>query len=83
MGTCRGGKSPRGAIRKMPEGGIVKRLLMYVTPLSAMAVLVFAAIAAAQSVPQSQEATTPAESIASAPSRASHLALTEPHRICP
>ena len=47
----------------------MKRLLMYVTPLSAMAVLVFAAIAAAQSVPQGQEATTPAESIASAPNR--------------
>jgi plastocyanin len=53
----------------MPEGGIVKRLLMYVTPLSAMAVLVFAAIAAAQSIPQGQEATTPAETIASAPNR--------------
>jgi len=39
----------------MPEGGIVKRLLMYVTPLSAMAVLVFAAIAAAQSGPGGQE----------------------------
>ena len=47
----------------------MKRLLMYVTPLSAMAVLVFAAIAAAQSVPHGQEATTPAESIASAPNR--------------
>ena len=47
----------------------MKRLLMYVTLLSAMAVLVFAAIAAAQSVPQGQEATTPAESIASAPNR--------------
>ena len=47
----------------------MKRLLMYVTPLSAMAVLVFAAIAAAQSVPQGQETPLPAESMASAPNR--------------
>jgi plastocyanin len=33
----------------------VKRRMMYVIPLSAMAVLVFAAIAAAQSVPEGQE----------------------------
>jgi len=40
----------------MPEGGIVKRLRMYVIiPLSAIAVLVFATIAAAQSVPEGQE----------------------------
>jgi len=39
----------------MQEGGIVKRRMMYVIPLSAMAVLVFAAIAAAQSVPEGQE----------------------------
>ena len=47
----------------------MKRLLMYVIPLSAIGVLVFAAIAAAQSVPQGQEETIPAESIASAPNR--------------
>jgi plastocyanin len=39
----------------MPEGGLVKRLMMNVIPLSAAAVLVFATIAVAQSVPQSQE----------------------------
>ena len=39
----------------MPEGGIVKRLMMYVIPLSAVAVLVFATIAVAQSVPEGQE----------------------------
>jgi plastocyanin len=50
------------------QGGLVK-LLGYVIPLSATAVLVFAAIAAAQSVPQGQEATTPTESIASAPNK--------------
>ena len=33
----------------------MKRLMMYVIPLSAMAVLVFAAIAVAQSVPEGQE----------------------------
>jgi plastocyanin len=37
----------------MPEGGIVKRP-MYVIPISAIAVLVFAAIAVAQSVPEGQ-----------------------------
>lgn len=39
----------------MPEGGIVRRLMMYVIPLSAVAVLVFATIAVAQSVPEGQE----------------------------
>jgi hypothetical protein len=50
-------KSNRRASRVaiMQEGGIVKRLMMYVIPLSAIAVLVFAAIAAAQSVPEGQE----------------------------
>src|SRR5215217_2085489 len=39
----------------MSEGGMMKRLLLYVIPLSAIAVLVFATIAVAQSVPQGQE----------------------------
>ena len=39
----------------MPEGGIVKRLMMYVILLSAVAVLVFATIAVAQSVSEGQE----------------------------
>ena len=39
----------------MPEGGIVKRPMMYVIPLSAVAVLVFATMAVAQSVPEGQE----------------------------
>jgi len=39
----------------MPEGGIVKRLMVYVIPFSAVAVLVFATIAVAQSVPEGQE----------------------------
>ena len=64
MGTCRGeipkGRDPiskrrASADESMPEGGLVKRLMMYVIPLSAVAVLVFATIAVAQSVPQSQE----------------------------
>jgi plastocyanin len=40
----------------MSEGGMMKRLLLYVIPLSAIAVLVFATIAVAQSVPQGQQA---------------------------
>ena len=39
----------------MPEGGIVKRPMMYVIPLSAVAVLVFATMPVAQSVPEGQE----------------------------
>ena len=39
----------------MPEGGIVKLPMMYVIPLSAVAVLVFATMAVAQSVPEGQE----------------------------
>src|SRR4028119_1425074 len=60
-----GGKPPRGrdpiskrrasADASMPEGGIVKRPMMYVIPLSAVAVLVFATMAVAQSVPEGQE----------------------------
>ena len=42
----------------MPEGGIVKRLMMYVIPLSAVAVLVFATIAVAQSDPPATGRTT-------------------------
>src|SRR5215218_5076988 len=45
----------RSADARMSEGGIVKRLLLYVIPLSAIAVLVFATIAVAQGVPQGQE----------------------------
>lgn len=64
-GTFRGGEAPKGrdpiskrrasANASMPEGGIVKRLMMYVIPLSAVAVLVFATIGAAKSVPEGQE----------------------------
>jgi plastocyanin len=39
----------------MPEGGIVKRPMMYVIPIAAIAVLVFATVAVAQSVPVGQE----------------------------
>ena len=42
----------------MPEGGIVKRLMMNVIPLSAVAVLVFATIAVAQSDPPATGHTT-------------------------
>jgi plastocyanin len=42
----------------MPEGGLVKRLTMYVIPLSAVAVLVFATIAVAQSDPPATGRTT-------------------------
>ncbi len=53
----------------------MKRLMMYVIPLSAMAVLVFAAIAVAQSVPEDQahshdaneQAAVPAETTTPAP----------------
>jgi plastocyanin len=53
--------SSRRAIRiaLTPEGGIVKRLMRYVILLAAMAVLVFAAIAAAQSVPEGQNPSQP------------------------
>jgi plastocyanin len=64
-GTFRGGEAPKGrdpiskrrasADASMPEGGIVKRPMMYVIPLSAVAVLVFATMAVAQSVPEGQE----------------------------
>jgi len=47
--------SKRSADASTPEGGIVKRLLMYVIPLSAVAVLVFATIAVAQNDPEGQE----------------------------
>jgi plastocyanin len=39
----------------MPEGGIVKRPMMYVIPIAAIAVLVFATVAVAQSVTEDQE----------------------------
>src|SRR5215207_9560228 len=42
-------------VRVCTRGDLMKRLMMYVIPLSAMAVLVFAAIAVAQSVPEGQE----------------------------
>ena len=68
MGTCRGevpkGRDPiskrraRSADVSMPEGGLVKRLMMYVIPLSAVAVLVFATIAVAQSDPPATGHTT-------------------------
>ena len=65
-GTFRGGEAPKGrdpiskrrarsADASMPEGGIVKRLMMYGIPISAVAVLVFATMAVAQSVPEGQE----------------------------
>src|SRR4028119_1827478 len=65
-GTLRGGgEAPKGrdpiskrrasADASMPEGGIVKLPMMYVIPLSAVAVLVFATMAVAQSVPEGQE----------------------------
>ena len=68
MGTCRGevpkGRDPiskrraRSADVSMPEGGLVKRLMMCVIPLSAVAVLVFATIAVAQSDPPATGHTT-------------------------
>jgi plastocyanin len=68
LGTCRGevpkGRDPiskrraRSADVSMPEGGLVKRLTMYVIPLSAVAVLVFATIAMAQSDPPATGHTT-------------------------
>jgi plastocyanin len=67
LGTCRGevleGRDPiskrrASADASMPEGGLVKRLMMYVIPLSAVAVLVFATIAVAQSDPPATGRTT-------------------------
>src|SRR5215207_6711060 len=67
MGTCRGevlkGRDPiskrrASADASMPEGGLLKRLMMYVIPLSAVAVLVFATIAVAQSDPPATGRTT-------------------------
>jgi plastocyanin len=71
------------SVKKLEEfvGGVLMKRLMYLIALSAMAVLVFAAIAVAQSVPEDQvhshdaneqvagpaEATTPAESTTPAP----------------
>jgi len=67
LGACRGevpkGRDPISKRRasadvSMPEGGLVKRLMMYVIPLSAVAVLVFATIAVAQSDPPATGHTT-------------------------
>jgi plastocyanin len=53
----------------MPEGGLVKRLMMYVIPLSAVAVLVFATIAVAQSDPPATGRTTDVQNSTTWPSK--------------
>ena len=50
----RGPLDPRYPIRYMPEGAFTVKRLMHVLTLSAIAVLVFAALAVAQDVPQGQ-----------------------------
>jgi plastocyanin len=55
LGTCKRGESPKGRDPIHDRGGTIVKRLMYVIPLSAIAVLVFAAIAVAQDVPKGQE----------------------------